>query len=59
MGDRVTQEASIEYGVRVYGGHVFPKVSRHAAIREIEDRVQAGEKNVWLVKRQVSDWEMA
>lgn len=47
----------IEYGVRTRGGHVEAKVSRHVAQREIEEREAAGEKNVWLVQRVVTDWE--
>jgi hypothetical protein len=47
----------IEYGVRTYGGHIIPKISRHVAVREVERLIAAGEKNVWLVKRTVSVWE--
>ena len=47
----------IQYGVRVYGGHVTPKGSRHVAVREIEARLAAGERNVWLVQRRVEDWQ--
>lgn len=53
------EHGRVEYGVRTYGGHVTPKISKHVAVNEVEWRVAAGEKNVWLVKRQVTDWEMA
>jgi len=49
----------IEYGVRRYGGHVEPHISLHVA-RAARDRLlAAGEKNVWIVKRRVGEWERA
>ena len=45
-----------EYGVRREGGHIEAKVSMHVATREVEERQAAGEKNVWLVQREVDDW---
>jgi hypothetical protein len=55
----MTQEASIEYGVRIYGGHITPTPSKHVAVNEVERLIAAGVKNVWVVKRTVTDWEMA
>ncbi len=46
-----------EYGVRRYGGHVEAKVSMHVAVLEAEYWQNEGEKNVWVVRRQVTDWE--
>lgn len=48
-----------EYGVRRAGGHIEAKVSRHVAIREAQERIEAGERGVWVVVRYVTDWEMA
>lgn len=48
-----------EYGVRTYGGRVEPRISKHVAVREVEKRLAAGEKNVWLVQRTVTDWQRA
>ena len=45
-----------EYGVRREGGHVEAKVSMHVAVREVEQRQARGERNVWLVSREVTDW---
>lgn len=49
----------IQYGVRTFGGHVEAKVSRHVAQREVEERQTNGDKNVWLVRRRVEDWQRA
>jgi hypothetical protein len=47
---------SREYGVRTYGGHVKPMLSKHLAEQEIKRLIARGETNVWMVVRTVSDW---
>lgn len=48
-----------EYGVRRYGGGTSPCLSKHIAVRKAKEFQVAGERNVWVVKRYVSDWERA
>lgn len=48
---------STEYGVRTGGGLCYAVISRHVAEREIEKLLAAGAKNVWMIKRTVTDWE--
>lgn len=45
-----------EYGVRRFGGQTEAKISKHVAEYTVEQLREAGEKNVWLVVRDVSDW---
>lgn len=62
------QAHAIEYGVRlVGGGHVFPAVSRHVAVREVERHLELSPggfmdpkpSNTYVVRREVGTWERA